>query len=51
VIEHLAAAAAALEEAARDSDDPSEALRGIVAALFAVLSAGPKSRGSSCARS
>jgi AcrR family transcriptional regulator len=45
VLEHITAAATALEEAARASDDPAAALRGIVAALFALLSARPEVSG------
>jgi AcrR family transcriptional regulator len=45
VLEHITAAATALEEEARASDDPAEALRGIVAALFALLSARPEVSG------
>lgn len=45
VIEHISAAAAVLEDAAHTSDDPVEALRAIVAALFALLSARPEVSG------
>jgi len=45
VLEHVTAAATALEDAARASDDPAEALRGIVTALFALLSARPEVAG------
>jgi TetR/AcrR family transcriptional regulator len=45
VLEHIGAAATALEDAARASDDPAEALRAIVAALFTLLSARPEVSG------
>jgi len=45
VLEHLMAAATALEEEARASRDPATALRGIVSALFALLSARPEVSG------